>query len=173
MFIHLALTKEIINECLKLHYSEKQAANRLKQRLIFIPLALIAISVYLIYIELQRDTPGQNLYMAVLYIAFAFSYYFFMRYRTIKGGKQLLKTLGSNSTFTMEVSDDKLTTTTRAGAFDSNWDSFTHALISKDNVLLYQTNNSFSMFNHRFFEPEDFEAFKVLVRKKVSSVSEK
>lgn len=172
MLIQLALTEQIINECLKLHYTEQLAARRLKQRLILIPLALVAISCYLIYSELKRDTPGQNLYMAFLYIAFAISYYFFMRYRTIKGGRQLLKTLGNNATFSMQVFDDKLTTTTQAGTFDTTWESFTHAVISSQIVLLYQSDNSFSMFYHAFFQSDNFERFKLLVKQKVALVRE-
>jgi hypothetical protein len=172
MIIHLSLNEAIINECLKLHYSGKEASGRLRQRLILIPVALIALSAYLIYNELQRETPGQNLYMAYLYIGFAIAYYFFMRYRTIKGGKQLLRSLGSNSTFEMDVTNEKLTTTTKAGSFDTTWDSFTGATISKENVLLYQSNNSFSMFNYRFFESGDFETFKQMVREKVKPVTE-
>jgi hypothetical protein len=172
MIIHLSLNEEIINECLKLHYSGKEASGRLRQRLVLIPVALLALSAYLIYNELQRETPGQNLYMAFLYIGFAIAYYFFMRYRTIKGGKQLLRTLGSNSTFEMDVTDEKLTTTTKAGSFDSTWDSFTRATISKENVLLYQSDNSFSMFNYRFFQGGHFEQFKQMVREKVTPLTE-
>jgi hypothetical protein len=172
MIIHLSLNEEIINECLKLHYSGKEASSRLRQRLILIPIALLALSAYLIYNELQRETPGQNLYMAFLYIGFAITYYFYMRYRTIKGGKQLLRTLGSNSTFEMYVTDEKLTTTTKSGSFDTTWDSFSRATISTENVLLYQSDNSFSMFNYRFFEGADFEEFKQLVREKVTPLTE-
>jgi hypothetical protein len=172
MIIHLSLNEEIINECLKLHYSGKEVSGRLRQRLVLIPLMLFALSAYLIYNELQRETPGQNLYMAFLYIGFAIAYYFFMRYRTIKGGKQLLKSLGSNSTFEMDVDDEKLTTTTKAGSFDTTWDAFTRATISKQNVLLYQSDNSFSMFNYRFFEGGDFDTFKQMIREKVSPLTE-
>ena len=172
MNIQLALTEQIINDCLKLHYNEKYAKARLTQRLIMIPLALFALAAYLIYNELKRETPGQNLYMAFLYIGFAIAYYIFMRNRTIKGGKQLLKTLGSHSSFTIEATDEKLTTTTKAGSFDSTWESFTRALISKDNVLLYQADNTFSMFNRSFFSANDFEDFKTMVREKVAPVTE-
>lgn len=172
MTINLAFTEAIINESLKLHYAQPQASRSLMRRLIFIPLALIGISAYLFYDELKREEPGQNLIMAFLYIGFAASYYFFMRNRTIKGGKQLLKTLGSNSNFVIDADAEKLTTTTKAGSFDSGWDSFTRALISKHNVLLYQTNNTFSMFHHSFFQGDDFEKFKQLVRENVTTVAE-
>jgi len=172
MLIHLDLTEDIINDCLKLHYTEKHTAKKLAQKLILIPLALFVISGYLIYNELKSQEPGQNLYMAFLYIGFAVSYYFFMRYRTIKGGRQLLKTLGSNATFKIEVSDDKLVTTTKAGHFDTTWNSFIRALITNENILLYQANNSFSMFNYKFFKTGDFADFKLLVKEKVAQVTE-
>jgi len=172
MIVQLVLTKEIINECLKVHYNEKMNSKRLMQRLILIPIALAGLGIYLIYSELQRPEPGQNLYMGFLYIGFAFSYYFFMRYRTIKGGRQLLKTLGSHSSFNMEILDDRLITTTTSGSFETTWDAFTKALISTDNVLLYQADNTFSMFNRRFFTGNDFEQFKKMVREKVAVVNE-
>lgn len=172
MFLQLALTKEIVNECLKLHYGEGLNSKRLRQRLILIPLVLIAIATYLIYDELKKETTGQNFYMAILYIGFGISYYFFMRFRTLNGGSRLLKTLGSNASFTMEIYDDKLVTTTTNGSFDTKWDSFIRGLISDENVLLYQANDSFSMFNHSFFKAGDFEAFKILVRKNVAEMAE-
>jgi hypothetical protein len=172
MLINLVLNKEIINECLKVHYAEKQNSRRLTQRLILIPVALVGLGIYLIYSELQRSIPGQNLYMGFLYIGFAASYYFFMRYRTIKGGGQLLKTLGSHSSFTMNVDAEKLVTTTTSGSFDTTWDAFTKAIVSTDNVLIYQADNTFSMFNRRFFTGNDFDDFKKLVREKVGIISE-
>ena len=172
MLIQLALTKEVINECLKVHYAEKTNSRKLTQRLILIPIALAGLGVYLIYSELQRAEPGQNLYMGFLYIGFASSYYFFMRYRTIKGGAQLLRSLGSHSSFTMDVDAEKLVTTTTSGSFDTTWDAFSKAIISTDNVLLYQADNTFSMFNRSFFTGNDFEDFKKLVREKVAVILE-
>ena len=95
-----------------------------------------------------------------------------MRYRTIKGGGQLLKTLGSHSSFTMDVDGEKLVTTTTSGSFETTWDSFSKAIVSQDNVLLYQADNTFSMFNRRFFTGNDFEDFKRLVREKVTNLLE-
>lgn len=95
-----------------------------------------------------------------------------MRYRTIKGGGQLLRTLGSHSSFTMDVDAEKLVTTTTSGSFETIWNSFSKAIVSHDNVLLYQADNTFSMFNRGFFTGNDFEDFKKLVREKVAMISE-
>jgi uncharacterized membrane protein len=172
MHIKIALTEEIINECLDLHYNKQLSGKRMKQRLVLIPLILILIAGYLIYTELQQPTPGQNLYMAFLYIAFAFAYYFFMRKRMLKAGKQLLKGLGENATFDMEADEENVTTITNTSKLTNTWNVFTAALVSENNVLLYQANNSFTMFNYRFFEPGEFEIFKAWTREKVAPVTE-
>jgi hypothetical protein len=172
MHIKIALTEEIINECLALHYGKQQAGKRLKQKLILIPLVLISISIYLIYTELKQPVPGQNFYLAFLYIAFAFAYYFFMRKRMVKAGKQLLKGMGENAAFDMEADEEQLTTITNSGTITHNWSSFTGALISKENVLLYQADNSFTMFNYRFFKEGEFELFKAWTKEKVTPITE-
>jgi hypothetical protein len=172
MHIKIALTENIINECLALHYGKQHAGKKQKQKLIWIPLILIVISAYLIYSELKQPVPGQNFYLAFLYIAFAFAYYFFMRKRMVQAGKQLLKGLGANAAFDMEIDEEKLTTITNSATITHNWSAFTGALISSDNVLLYQADNSFTMFNYRFFTESEFELFKGWVREKVTSVSE-
>jgi hypothetical protein len=172
MHIRVALTEDIINQCLSLHYHDQPAGRRLRQRLILIPLMLIGVAAYLIITELQRPQVGQNFYMAILYICFAFIYYFFMKNRMMRAGKKLLKTLGDNATFDMEVDEEKLTTTTRSNTFTHDWSGFTGGLIGSENVLLYQANNSFSMFHHSFFKAGDFEKFKELVRQNVQPVME-
>ena len=172
MHIKVRLTEDIINQCLQLHYHDQPAGKKMKQRLIFIPLMLLGVSGYIAYLELQRPQVGQNFYMALLYASFAFIYYFFMRHRMLRAGGKLLKNLGPNASFEMEVNEIELTTTTQTSSFTQPWDAFTGGLISKDNVLLYQANNSFSMFNHSFFEAGDFEVFKDLVRDNVQPVFE-
>jgi hypothetical protein len=173
MQIKVNLTESIINQCLSVHYHDQPTGRRMKQRLILIPLVLVSISAYLIVTELQKSGGvGQNFYMALLYISFALIYYFFMRHRMMRAGGKLLKSLGENASFEMEVDEEKLVTTTRNSTFTSNWEDFTCALISKDNVLLYQANHSFSMFNYSFFLPGDFEIFKTWARNKVQPVLE-
>ena len=172
MHIKIALTEDIINECLALHYGKQVTGKKLKQRLFLIPSVLIIISAYLIYNEFNRPQPGPNLYLAILYIAFAIAYYLYMKNRMLKSGKQLLKTLGNNASFTMDVNENHLTTTTSTNSFNTDWEAFKSAIISKDNVLLYQADNSFSMFNYRFFYEDDFAIFKAWTKEKVSPVNE-
>ncbi len=172
MHINVRLTEDIINQCLALHYHEQPTGKRMKQRLVLIPLMLLGVSGYIAYTELQQPKVGQNFYMALLYASFAFIYYFFMKNRLLRAGGKLLKNLGENASFEMEVNERELVTTTKNSTFTQAWNEFTGGLISKDNVLLYQANNSFSMFNYSFFEAEDFVAFKELVRDNVQSVVE-
>jgi hypothetical protein len=172
MHININLTEDIINQCLELHYCIQPAGKKLKQRLIWIPLFLVLLGVYLIYDELRQPAPGQNILMGVLYIGFAISYYIFMRHRLVKAGQRLVKRLGPNANFQIDIAGDQLTTTTANGRLTNNWSHFTSGLISKGNVLLYQSNNTFTMFNHTFFEEGDFERFKNMVRTNVQPVRE-
>jgi hypothetical protein len=172
MHIKISLTEDVINKCLSLHYGRQTGSNKLKQRLIFIPAVLIIISCYLIYTEYQKTSPGPNLYLAVLYIAFAVGYYFFMKNRLLQAGKRLLKGMGENAEFEMEVDEEKLVTKTKTGTITTEWSQFIKAIVSKDNVLLYQQDNSFTMFNQSFFHPGDFVVFKTWTREKVSPVIE-
>ena len=172
MHIKINLTEDIINQCLELHYGDQPVGKKMKQRLLWIPLILFAIAAYLIYDELQQPVPGQNFIMAILYIGFGISYYVFMRKRLMKAGKRLLKNLGPNASFTMDINGDEIITTTTNGTLTTNWSAFTGALISKGNVLLYQSNNTFTMLNHTFFNPGDFDVFKSLVREKVNPLVE-
>lgn len=152
----------------------QQTTSRFKTetKLIWIPLILIIISAYLIYTELKQPVLGQNFYLALLYIAFAFGYYFFMRKRMLNAGKQLLKSLGEHAAFDMEIDEEKLITNTSSATISHKWAVFTGALISQNNVLLYQANNSFTMFNYRFFQPGQFEVFKAWTREKVRPLTE-
>ena len=173
MQIKVNLTEDIINQCLSVHYHDQPTGRRMKQRLILIPLVLVSISAYLIVTELQKGGEvGQNFYMALMYISFALIYYFFMKNRMMRAGGKLLKSLGENANFEMEVDEGKLVTITPNSTFTSKWEDFTCALISKDNVLLYQANNSFSMFHHTFFFHGEFEVFKNWARNKVQPVLE-
>ena len=172
MYIEVALTSDIINQCLALHYYNQPAGKKLKQRLLWIPTILIVIAVALIIDESRRPEPGSNFFMAFLYIGIAISYYFFIRFRMIKGGTRMLKQLGGNANFTIHIQGDQLVTTTPFDTVTLSWQDFTGALISPKNVLLYQANNTFTMLHQSFFEPGDFEKFKELVRANVSPVKE-
>jgi hypothetical protein len=135
---------------------------------------MLSLAAYILWDEYKQPKLGSNFYMALLYISFAFIYYYFMRHRMMRAGGKLLKNLGNNASFEMEVNEHELTTTTHQTTFSQNWSAFTGGLISKDNVLLYQANHSFSMFNHSFFySADDFEQFKSWMREKVQPVLEK
>lgn len=172
MRIHVRLTEDIINQSLALHYHDQPSGKKMKQRLLWIPFIMVAISVYLIYTELQQPQAGQNFYMALLYISFALVYYFFMKSRMMRAGKKLLKNLGENASFDMDADEATVTTITSSATITQPWTAFTGALISSNNVLLYQANHSFSMFHPSFFAAGDFEKFKELVRNHVQPVLE-
>lgn len=173
MHIKVRLTENIINECLALHYHDQPTGRKMKQRLYLVPLIMLSVAAYILYDEWKQPRLGQNFYMALLYIGFAFIYYFFMRHRMMRAGGKLLKSLGENSSFDVEADEKGLTTTTAQSTFNQPWTAFTGALISCENVLLYQANHSFSMFHHSFFQQNDFDKFKEMVRGNVHPVMEK
>lgn len=172
MHIKINLTEDIINQCLELHYGDQAAGKKQKRRLLWIPLMLAIVSAYLIYDELQQPALGQNFIMAILYVGFGISYYVFMKNRMMKAGKRILKSLGPNAKFTININGDDITTKTASATITNGWTAFTGAVLSKGNVLLYQANNTFIMFNHTFFEPGDFDSFKNLVRNHVQPLME-
>jgi len=167
MHIHVQLTEDIINQSLALHYHTQPEGIKLKRRLLWIPLVLFAIAAYLIYSELQKPEVGQNFYMALLYISFAIIYYFFMRHRMMRSGGKLLKNLGENATFDVELENEEMKTITKSNVLITKLDSFTGALMNADVVLLYQANHSFSMFHRSFFRAGDFELFKNTLKQHV------
>lgn len=170
MQIRIALTEEIVNQSLRLHYRYVPA--RQKYAILLVPAVLMILAVYLIVKELAKPVFGQNGGLGILYIAISIGYYFWMRYRREHTGKQLIRGLGNNATFGMDANDDELITHLSDTSFQHQWPAFIKAIISKDLVLLYQQNQSFSMFHHSFFANEDFTGFKQLVSKHVHAVTE-
>lgn len=164
MHIHIKLTEAIINECLVLHYRQNPASKGLVRKLYLIPAFLLILAVYLIIDDLQQPAIGFNFLMAIMYTGFAISYYFFMKKRLLPRAKSMLRNLGQDAQYEVDATVDQLTTKTYRETFTNSWQSFTKALTGADNVLLYQLNDSFSMFNRSFFEPGDFEKFKIMVQ---------
>lgn len=166
MQIKVRLTQQVLNESLKIHYRYFGSSH--KRRLLLVPVILIAVSLYLIYSELNKHQMGTNFYLGILYIFFAAAYYFYTRYRMQHMGKTLLKGMGDNINFDMEVNEAELKTITPSSTNINNWDVFVNAVTSDQLILLYQQNNSFSMFDKSFFHnPSDFELFKQWVETKI------
>lgn len=162
MEVKVRLNEQIINQSLQLHYRYFGSSHR--RRLLLVPVILIAVSLYLMYTEIQKPVLGTNFYLGILYIVFAVAYYFYMLYRMKNLGKTLLKSLGENVNFDMEIIDSTITTKLASSTTSSDWTTFKNAIISKDIVLLYQQNNTFSMFEKSFFNNEaDFSSFKNII----------
>lgn len=128
------------------------------------PVILTAVSVYLMYTELKKPAVGTNFYLGILYIVFAIAYYYYMLFRMKNLGKTLLKSLGENKSFDMDITSTAVTTKLASSTTTTDWNAFGKAITSKNIVLLYQQNNTFSMFEKSFFtNDDDFSAFKDLV----------
>lgn len=151
MLIKVALTKDVINQCLALHYNNQPAGKKLRQRLLWIPLILIALAIFLLVDEWRQPVKGSNTYMALSYLGFAIAYYLYVKNRIMKAGKRMLHSLGPNANFSIETFDTELTTCTATEKFSITWQSFTGALIGTQNILLYQSNDTFTMLNRTFF----------------------
>ncbi|MBI1781826.1 MAG: hypothetical protein HYR66_10710 [Sphingobacteriales bacterium] len=176
MEVKVRLNEQIINKSLQLHYRYFGSSH--KRRLMLVPIILIAVSLYLIYTEIKKASfqgqsgsgnffgigLGINFYLGILYIVFAVAYYFYMLYRMKNLGKTLLKNLGENVNFDMEITDSSITTKLASSTTTNDWTAFKNAIISTDVVLLYQQNNTFSMFEKSFFISEtDFSSFKNII----------
>ena len=169
MEVKVRLTEQIINDSLKLHY--RYFGSSQKRRLLVIPVVLVAVSVYLIYTELQKPAVGNNFYFGILYIVFAIAYYFYMVHRLKNMGKTLLKNLGENINFDMEISNEAVITKLNNSSANSGWSSFNSAIISTNIVMLYQQNKSFTMFEKSFFSNKnDFTVFKNLVTNNIQHI---
>ena len=162
MEVKVRLNEQIINDSLKLHYQYFGSSH--KRRLALVPVILIAVSVYLIYTEVQKPTLGTNFYLGILYIVFAVAYYYYMLYRMKNLGKMLFKNMGENSSFDMDINESSVTTKLASSTTTTDWTAFNNAIISSNIVLLYQQNNTFSMFEKTFFNSEaDFSSFKNII----------
>ncbi len=170
MHIKVNLEPKIINECLALHYRNHPLGRRQLKKLVWIPLVLLALAVYLIYPSIQNRQVEQNLYIGLLYLALSAGYYIYMRKRMLTSGKIVSASLGANATFDMEVDTEYLRSNTASETLDTSWSDFTEALIGNSIVLLYQQNGSFSMYHQSFFQPGDFEIFKSWVNEKIHPV---
>lgn len=170
MQIEVALTEAIVNQSLKLHY--RYAPFRQRYAVLFVPLILTLLGIYLIVKESTKPQFGESGWLGLLYIVMSAGYYFWMNYRREHAGKQLLKSLGTHTHFTMDVDDVQLVTHLGDTTYQHEWPAFMKAIISNNIVLLYQQNQSFSMFHLSFFNNDNFSHFKQLVRNQVHIVIE-
>ncbi|MBI2730558.1 MAG: YcxB family protein [Sphingobacteriales bacterium] len=166
MDIKVRLNEQIINNSLKLHYHYFGATH--KKRLLLVPVILVAVSVYLMYTEIQKSKLGTNFYLGILYIIFAIAYYYYMLYRMKNLGKTLLKNLGENINFDMDITESSITTKLASSTTTTDWSAFKNAIISNDIILLYQQNNTFSMFEKSFFNSDaEFNSFKNIITQNI------
>lgn len=170
MQIEIALTEDIVNQSLQLHY--RYAPPKQRYAVLLVPAILMMLAIYLVIKELALPHFGQNGWLGVLYILMSVGYYFWMSYRREHTGKKLIKGLGENAVFEMNANDDQLVTHLATATHQHQWPAFIKAVISKNLVLLYQQNQSFSMFHQSFFANDDFDRFKQLVRRHVHTVTE-
>lgn len=168
--IQIALTEDIVNESLVLHY--RNAPFKQKYAVLYVPVILLAVAIYLIVKEMTLPYFGHSGWLGIVYILMSIGYYFWMTYRREHTGKQLIKSLGENAVFEMDADDGQLVTHLSTATFQHQWPAFIKAIISKNLVLLYQQNQSFSMFHQSFFANNDFDRFKQLVRRHVHAVTE-
>ncbi|TDH19806.1 YcxB family protein [Segetibacter sp. 3557_3] len=170
MHIKVNLEPKIINECLALHYRNHPLGRRQLKKLVWIPMVLLALAVYLIYPSFHLGQIEQNFYIGLLYLALSAGYYIYMRKRMLTSGKIVNAALGVNSSFDMEIDAENLKSITSTETLNTSWSDFTEALISNSVVLLYQQNGSFSMYHQSFFQPGDFETFKSWANEQVHPV---
>lgn len=153
-----------------MHYASAPAKQRYS--LLYVPAALSFVGFYFIINELTKPQFGSNGWLGILYQAMAVGFYIYLKRKRDHTGKFLLKAMGANATFDMEVNDRELVTKLSDSTLSHQWIAFQKALIGRDIVLLYQGNQSFTMFARSFFANEDFDRFKKLVKDHVMEVKE-
>jgi hypothetical protein len=170
MLIEVALTKEIVNESLPVHYRHLD----FKQR--FLPyIAPIFLCIYGVFYTVAAFT-NDNFWVDIITPAFMFIlalvYFLVIRHRQHNAGKQILKKIGDRTHHEIEVSEEELITRMIDATYNQKWTVYPKAVISKEVVLLYQQNKMFAIFHHSFFANDDFDKFKQLVRNRVHQVIE-
>ncbi len=170
MEINIQLTEDIINQSMKMHYANAPAKQRYS--LFYVPGALSFVGFYFIINELTKPHFGSNGWLGILYQFMAVGLYFYLKRKRDHTGKFLLKAMGQNAAFDMEVNDNELITKLSDSTLSHQWIAFHKAIISKQLVLLYQGNQSFTMFDKTFFANHDFDSFKKMVKEHVMEVKE-
>lgn len=170
MEINVQLTEAIINQSMKMHYANAPAKQRYS--LLYVPIVLSFVGVYFIINELGKPQFGSNGWLGILYQAMAVGLYFYLKRKRDHTGKFLLKAMGENAAFDMEVNDNELVTKLSDSTLSHQWVAFHKAIIGRDIVLLYQGNQSFTMFAKSFFSNDDFDRFKKMVKQHVMEVKQ-
>lgn len=151
-----------------MHYHNAPAKQRYS--LYYVPGALSFVGFYFLINELFKPQFGSNGWLGVIYQGLAVGLYFFLKRKRDHTGKFLLKAMGENTVFDMEVNDAELVTKLSDSTLIHQWTAFHKAIVGRDIVLLYQGNQSFSMFARSFFSNDDFAVFKKLVKAHVMEV---
>jgi len=170
MEVNVRLTEAIVNQSLRLHYAHAPAKQRFS--ILFVPIAMFIVAIYFVVSDARKGVFGTNTWMGIAYVGIAIAYFFYMRHRRVNTGKQLIKLLGSNSNFKMQITDEKLVTDLSSGTLDHPWSIFHRALISNNLVLLYQPNLSFTMLERSFFANGDFDHLQKMTKQHVTDVTE-
>lgn len=171
MIIEVDLTKDIINQCLPLHY--RYAPFKQKYLTLLFPVAAILIIGIGLTVNEPADVNGGNKWMYLyIYAPMLLVLTLWSVFKRNRAGKKILKRLGDNTHYEVEANEDELTFHLSHTTSRNKWPAFPRAVISKEVVLLYQQNSSFLMFHHSFFANDDFRKFKQLVQEHVHQVSE-
>jgi len=170
MEINVQLTENIINQSMKMHYANAPAKQRYS--IVYVPAALCFVGLYFIINEFTKPKFASNGWLGMVYIGMAVGMYFYLKRKRDHTGKFLLRAMGGNAAFGMEVNDSELLSKLTDGTLSHPWSAFHQATISQNLVLLYQSNQSFTMFADTFFAGNDFDRFKQMVKQHVMAVKE-
>ncbi|MES2772946.1 MAG: hypothetical protein V4722_02090 [Bacteroidota bacterium] len=170
MEINVQLTEDIINQSMKMHYANAPAKQRYS--LLYVPAALSFVGLYFLINELFKPQFGTTGWLGIFYQFMAVGLYYYLKRKREHTGKYLLKAMAENAAFDMEVNDEVLVTKLSDSTLSHQWTAFHKAIVGRDIVLLYQGNQSFTMFGRSFFANDDFDRFKKMVKEHVMEVKE-
>ena len=168
MEIEIAITKEIINESLPLHYRH----TTFKQR--FLPFVYLVILLVIGLVQsITSNEQGLARWLQLIFLVVIGSLYTgWYIYRRNNAGKKMLKFYGENTHYKVDVNEDVLTFHLSYTTSQNKWPAYPRAVIGKSMVLLYQQNMAMIIFHHTFFANNDFDIFKNLVRRHMHEVKE-
>ncbi len=168
MEIEFAITKEIINESLPLHYRH----TTFKQRFMPYMYLVILLVIGLIQAFTSKEEGLARWLQLIFLVIIGSAYAFWYNYQRNNAGKKMLRFYGENTHYKVDANDDGLTFYLSYSTSQSKWPAFPKAVIGKDIVLLYQQNLAMIIFHHTFFSNDDFSCFKTLVRNHMHEVKE-
>lgn len=168
MEIEIAITKEIINESLPLHY--RHAPFQQRYLPFFYPALLFVMGTF--QSLTSKEEGFFRWFSMILFVIIGTVSALWINYRRNNNGKRMLKLYGDNTHYKVLANEDGMVFHLSYTTSENKWPAYPRAVIGKEMVLVYQQNSAYIIFHHTFFANDDFGEFKQLVRNHIHVVTE-